>query len=366
MPRSSRRPKNALNSRQMLFAVGGPPSPKSIFLVHIVTDILRRVFGAVTNSPCNTMEQREEHRAPPGPHVLFFDVPEHAVSAYLHAAAYPRLLVLDDFRSTVLFSMAARNMPLVDAVRFVSQSFCSLEPLVADKGVLQVEMPGNMSVADCLDLVARLLGFEPLAWEPARSQMHQDYAHFSQVGDAILGLIQFAKEAGQIASRLDASDLVTLDRLSKAYDPDYEGDVFWPAEILLSGTPPYKPISGTIELVGPARSITFGPYMHLATGCWAATYSFLATDDGPGNIYLFDLIADGEIKFSTQGLITANGKYAVHCEFEVRDALHPVEFRCFIAEGAISGQLKPLGVSFRRIPAVGSSRARPLATKGHL
>ena len=142
--------------------------------------------------------------------------------------------------------------------------------------------------------------------------------------------------------------------------------MFWPAEILLSGTPPYKPISGTIELVGPARSITFGPYMHLATGCWAATYSFLATDDGPGNIYLFDLIADGEIKFSTQGLITANGKYAVHCEFEVRDALHPVEFRCFIAEGAISGQLKPLGVSFRRIPAVGSSRARPLATKGHL
>lgn len=360
MPRSKSHEEHLPETvRPAIFAVGGLPSPLNMLLIHIVGDILRRIHGAVVTCPLNVRDQCDLDAAiNAGQAILvFFDVPDAEVVEFIRDGSFPRLLVEEPFDVAVTYSMAARQIGFIEACRFVSHSMCSLEPLIQQSDVAKIAVQYDVLLASWIDLIAEKIDISADAWMSVRTLMHQDYAHLKTIQDAVFALIYLAEEGAARAKNLTRETRQILDAFNQSYRFGVIDEVFWPAEILLNATPPYEPVSGELSIVGPSRVLTFGPYMHLPAGEWTADYAFETLDNGSGNLYCFDVVTDGAIQFSTQGLINSSGKFLISCDFEVTEPASPVEFRCFIAEGAIGGRLTPLGVTVRRRAEDKSSQA---------
>lgn len=330
-------------------ALGGPPSPRIILTVHFINEILRRSFGDVAAFPFNDVEIIQDlEESPKGARLLYFDVPNRIASDYLLKAPDLKLLMVnDDFNATVEYCMRARKMGVVEACRFVSQSFCCLEPFRLSDSTINVDFVDDMPLAEWILRLVDLVALAPPRWDQACRIMLDDYARYTDTRSARIELVRPADTiAGEEVPC--ESDRQLIDALAAGYGKDSLAEFFWPARLLLSGVAPYPSVEGKIELLGPARVLTFGPYMHLPVGSWHAEYRFETWENDVGNVFSFDVYADGEIKFSDRIALTEGGMFAVKCEFDIANADSPVEFRCFLDEGTIGGYFLPLGVHLVR------------------
>src|SRR5437588_66909 len=70
--------------------------------------------------------------------------------------------------------------------------------------------------------------------------------------------------------------------LARSYDPILRGrklqTTAWPPAAFLLCDPRGAPVDGPIQLVGPARYLTFGPYFSLPAGLWDVEVSLEARD----------------------------------------------------------------------------------------
>jgi hypothetical protein len=355
-PSRPRKRKASLRSQlPQTIAVGGPPSPGSILLIHIVTEIVRHLSGGVATFPVNSAEQFSSGHAGSQnwPLVLFFDVPERSVLKLIEANDFPLLLLEDDYFSTAVYCMTARNLAVAEASRFVSQSFACLDPVFRLERVRTISFAPQSDIVTFIDSVTTMMNIAGPVWNEMRTEFLSRYAHFKTVQEAVLGVVQFAEQAQAKAGQLPREMQELLREQARGFEGHVQHNAYWPAGILLEGRPPYGLVQGPIELVGPARLLAFGPYMHLPPGRWRAEYAFEAVVHGAGDLYGFDVTADSEVKFNTQGMIDRSGLYRIQCEFEIEDAASPVEFRCFLNEGAIGGYFEPKGVTLCRISSIG-------------
>lgn len=106
----------------------------------------------------------------------------------------------------------------------------------------------------------------------------------------------------------------------------------WPREAFLDGDAPGETLPATVEVAGRARILAYGPYLPLPAGDWHAT-AFLGFSPDIGRLP-FILEAD------TGGV-----------DFQVGDALHPVELRLISQDSALEGQLALIEVELKQVPA---------------
>lgn len=331
-------------------AVGGLPSPESIFTIHCVADIAGRTRGAIKVLPFNAAEDSKSlvEATSSEPALLFFDTPDTQSRDLLLATRAPIVVVMGDFAETARFCMVARNLDALQAARFVSQSFSCLEPLRRQDHVRQIVLDRTASLPEWIDQVAAWLGLEPSAWWPDRQQMLADYAAWPTVEAAIHGLVQFADPASAADERLSASTHALFETLGTFYQSSSIDTVFWPADCLLEPGDPAFPVSGAIPLTGPARMLTFGPFMHLPPGRWSASYQFEVDDHPAGNAMEFDVLNGDKVLDSRRARPDGAGKFGFGCEFEIEESRLPVENRAILAEGSIGGFFKPTGIWLKR------------------
>ena len=356
-------PVPALDVAPAAMAIGGPPSPASIFAIHAGSDILARVRGTAQALAFNYGAELDLAAVAGGAGtILFFDVPDAAARAQLvQERDVPILVVADDFATTVTYCMAARQLGLAAAVRFVSHSFACLEALKGAERIVWLPLRADVALADWLDRLAEAIGIDAQDWLRVRDQMLQDYASFATLESAQLHFVHMAREAFAQPLELDHDARTMLESLAADYRFGATDAARWPEAILLDARPPYPAVEGTIDLTGPARVLTFGPYMHLPPGRWRARYGFTTRGNAALNRLEFDIVADGEVKFSQTVWLDANGRFGFDCEFTLDDPSYPVEFRCLLIEGAIDGELRPVGVSMMRQPPTPDWQTRQTA-----
>jgi hypothetical protein len=119
--------------------------------------------------------------------------------------------------------------------------------------------------------------------------------------------------------------------------------------LLFDGTPPHPPLSGTIDLTGPVRALSFGPFLYLPQGDWALQFSFEASLNRTGNTLMFDIFVDDKAKCETEFALIEDGRFTFECEFAVRDPWSTFEFRSHLRRGAIEGRFTPLSLHLRRL-----------------
>ncbi len=328
-------------SRTPLVAIGGYPSPATIFAIHCMTEMLARIGRSVDVVPFNQINRTViSHVQPNREALLFFDVPDAEARAALRDFDGPVCIIAEDFATTVSYSMAARSFDFVQAVRLATQSFAALTTLRRATELSWIQVNLAESLPRWFERLASILGLAAEDWIDVREAMLVDYAPFPSLGDAVVHFVHGARDVDVQRARLSEQDGASLDLLAAAYDRIDAGLVNWPSNVLLAATSPYPPVSGPLDLTGPARLLVFGPYFHLPPGRWTADFEFDAARCESGNMLEFDAIADGEIKCSERVLLRETGSYRLRLRFAVQEPALAVECRCLLAEGALDGHLQ--------------------------
>jgi len=331
-------------------AIGGLPSPESVFTIHCVSEIVRRTQGPANVIPLNTGDDSERlAEANSGePTIPFFDTPDSRAREALLATQAPIILVTGDFAETARFCMAARDLDPLQAARFVSQSFSCLEPLHRHRHVRSVSLDKAGNLAEWIDQVAAWLNLKPSAWQSAREQMLTDYAAWPNVEAAIHALVEFADTTSADREQLPAATLALFETLGRSYRSGSIDSIVWPADSILEPGDPAFPVADAISLTGPARMLTFGPFLHLPPGHWNARYHFEADQHLAGNLMEFDIVNGTNVLVSHRVLVEGAGKFGFDCEFDMQESRLPVENRAILAEGSIGGFFRPAGIWLNR------------------
>lgn len=353
MPPSKAESRVAVVSRRLEaipLVIGGLPSAESIFAIHFAVEIARRVYGQAKAVPLNTGEDGEvlAEEVVGEMTVPFFDTPDNEARSVLTGLKAPIVLIMGDFAETARFCMVARSLDLLQACRFVSQSFSCLEALQGQERVQIVAIDRTTPLPQWIDEVAGWLGLQPSSWETARRQMLSDYAAWTTVAEAMYGLVQPADPSNPAWDVLPPAEHPMLTALGASYRTGSIDRVFWPWECLLDPNKEAVAVEGTIDLTGPARILTIGPFMHLPPGQWLARYQFEIDYQPFDNLLEFDVLNGAEILVSGRAPIDGGGKFAFDCAFEIVDSRLPVENRAILVEGSLGGHFTPIGVWLRR------------------
>jgi hypothetical protein len=140
----------------------------------------------------------------------------------------------------------------------------------------------------------------------------------------------------------------------------------WPVSLFKGSDNPAAPFAGRVELLGPARIIAYGPYLHLTAGQWQAKVVFEVADNHSGNQLCVDVYAE-EILSVITAQLPAQGTYTFQIGFEISNPAKPVELRFHILSGAIEGVFTLSSTSVRRVGEVRSmaaAEAQPMEAAG--
>lgn len=106
--------------------------------------------------------------------------------------------------------------------------------------------------------------------------------------------------------------------------------------MLIDSSAPDKVFSGPVELLGPARFLAYGPYLHLTSGRWRADIEFEISDNLSGNHLYVDAYA-GDILAVVTTPLPASGSFRLPISFTITDPLEPVQLRFQSLSGSIEG-----------------------------
>lgn len=271
------------------------------------------------------------------------DSPDDATVELFRRVGAPVIVVAEDFEDSVRYIQATRRLGLAETLRFLTQTYATLQPVLTSRSSYVVrshhfDMParrflkrvfGFIGVGDeVLDSAFTALGLKD-------GDTVRDYAasHFPMPAE----------------SPLPSDQAHTLRRLAPPYQSLVAGaplrESVWPTELFLDWDRPGQFLHGPIDLTGPARFIICGPYLHLPIGAWRATFVLRLAGNFSGNRLSLDLFC-GEIIGGIVADLPKEGDFALDVDFEIIKAYLPLEARIQILEGAIEGSFELLSVKF--------------------
>lgn len=245
-------------------------------------------------------------------------------------------------------------MSLSDSVRLASRSFCALEPVIRSDLVLKFDARTyQRPVREVLSEIGEFFGAK-------LSETSLDQVADSLIGKEttaslskyLFGAFPAAKPPGASLPRLSSDDRRIVTHLLKPYSAVAAGQSFdrmdWPVSMFMDSADPSRAFSGRVELLGPARFLAYGPYLHLTPGTWSAEVVFEIAENHSGNQLYADVYA-GKILSVINTPLPAQGTYKFAISFDIEDALEPVQLRFQTLSGAIEGVLTFDRVELTRI-----------------
>jgi hypothetical protein len=131
----------------------------------------------------------------------------------------------------------------------------------------------------------------------------------------------------------------------------------WPRSSFRLGTPPQETAPERVELVGPARSVVFGPYLALPTGWWEAELRLYFSEEACRRTFTVDMIAEDLI--GTMRLKpTSAGTFRARMLFHNPRANWPLALRIVLENGAIDGRIGLEAVTLRHARSEHEGRVR--------
>ena len=343
----------------MLLSVFGTPSALMYGGLNLVRNLTELGLGRHQLANANTTDELRKTLADLGSGqeakiVFYSDLPAVDLSALFIKSRAPIVLFLDNFDDAVGYIRESRGMSLADSVRLASRSFCALEPVIRSDRVLKFDAKSYFRP---LGEVLREIG-EFFGAGLSKATLDRVVASLvGEVGQARLSDYLFrtlpeAKPPGASLQRMPPEDRRVVIRLLRPYSAVAAGQSFermdWPIDMFMDSADPTKPFSGRIELLGPARFLAYGPYLHLTPGKWCAEVVFEIAENHSGNLLYADAYA-GEILSVINTPLPPQGTYQFQILFDIADPLEPVQLRFQTLSGAIEGILTFNQVALTRV-----------------
>jgi len=111
----------------------------------------------------------------------------------------------------------------------------------------------------------------------------------------------------------------------------------------------YDTASPWLSMVGPARCILWGPYIHLPLGTWRARVVIAVRDNFSGNVLQIKVVRALSDYAEANTILHASGVFELDMEFQIDEPIDPLEVTFTLKEGAIEGAFRLVGMSFSKI-----------------
>lgn len=289
--------------------------------------------------------------APPEGHqIVVSHFPRDELCRFLAEWQVPTLVLIDAPLRCVAQLVKAGYPNALDAARGVSLSLA----LIAGSGCITTRIVGypehlqRMKASIFVEQLAnKLLGISISAADPAFALLVPDVS--VSVVEAADGYFRLSDAPAMPA--IDEKSATAIDLACSPLVDFIRGkrdiEVVWPIEFFLDATTLQQASPHGVELIGPARCLYFGPYLHLPCGGWAGDVEIGLSADII-DTYLRAEVSNVRVLADFMARGRRAGLFALPIDFVVEDARFGHEVRLFIDRGEIGGRLGLVQVRLRR------------------
>jgi hypothetical protein len=196
-------------------------------------------------------------------------------------------------------------------------------------GMLALASDSGRSPAPCL--VSRTVG------EDAASLCRRVRAALGLAEDMTVppALPQPSRPSGRLAGELADFYLVPLQSYAAGAT---QALLHWPRAGFRLGEPPHETAPERVELVGPSRSLVYGPYLPLPAGWWEVEVRLYFSEEACRRTFSVDMVGEdnvGTIRLKP----TSAGTFRARMIFHNPRADFPLALRVVLEHGAIEGRI---------------------------
>lgn len=333
------------------FAIIGMPGPLTNWLHVLVKSIYQELnqcdFQNVTlDDDLSTQEflanSTSENR------LIVSHFPRTALIERLHTEKIPILIAIQSPHSCVRHQSHANKLTFLDAARLITQSLSLISNIIRTgpylflheghlttstkevtawlSSCLSPDMGVNL--ASVAELVLQRLALNSLDDLHASVDRLQERIDQISETDPIKPEIEFIKEEYELVWK-GINDLIM---------GDTDVEIKWPVQFFYDGNNFAGPAPLIMNMVGPARCLYYGPFLHLPEGEWLGEICLGLSDDARDTQLRVEVYTD---RPQTSFIANANrgGVYSLPIEFEINDSRQPVQLRLFINRGEIEGRI---------------------------
>ena len=346
--------------RPALIAICGTPSPLTRWVAHSAHRMASAAWGAHVFSGANTEEQFLDAlgESTGGPFILLTDVPTRALMDRIVGTFDKILLVEDDPVDVIGFVHAERSVEVWQSVTIASQSLTTLNYLREKLSLPELRRNFySLELGVAERAIGGYLGIEAVEALPGRPAGGIGITAEATVLSAILAEISHAKTPGGYFPEVGPIERDVIAAACRHLENIVRGSSYtraeWPISLFLTcdkkGQPQWQHYSDPIDLTGPARTLLYGPYLHLPVGRWILNGSLSVIGNDSRNVIQID-INSGELGLAkVKAPLPAEGDFSFEIDFAVDEPREPMQLRIHILEGAIEGTLFLSSVKMSRV-----------------
>jgi|APMI01.1.fsa_nt_gi hypothetical protein len=344
----------------MLVALFGTPTDLTQWVLHLINSMLRIKYADAYVIPVvHTADLRREWSNRDGRATLIFsDIPELFMLELILRSGAPVVLCHDEMFEGVDYVMRSRNLNLRDAIRFMSQSYSTLEkayltPSAAIFGPSVRQTKLRRFVTDLAEacriwldaaqidhMISLMTGGDPTGEGTVEDNIAR---HLVPAMTARRGALDpFERD---LAARV-LTPYAAITRGQRLMEVDWPPELFYDWDDLGRSW-----LDVPKDLTGPARILTAGHIMHLPVGWWRATIELEIAENLSGNIIETDFLLGDDSLGGVRSTLPAEGRFSFPIEFDVSDSFPAVQMRMVLKEGAIEGIMRLCSVRIARCAA---------------
>lgn len=320
----------------MLILVLSPPSPASTWAIPLIRSIVQTIHGPTDYFHLSTADRlREDWQARKSDHIMLYtDCPDVEIANILSRNAVQTILLQEDPIAGAHHLRKNMGLDPAAAIRNASSAFATLHDLILNTYDLLpiTELEGNSSEF-FVRQVAEFLGLE-LMDEQIRPLLERN---------ANLPATDAASAVDCDLSHASSNDheaalfAETLQSYRAVFHSHPADQFVWPPSLFFMTDPLGAPLTGDIELTGPARPILYGPYLHLPIGAWEARVQFEVSGNLSGNVLFVEFLAGTRVLSKWRAKLPKVGAFDFVLPFVIEEPRDPLQIRFSILEGAIEG-----------------------------
>lgn len=342
----------------MLIVLLGTPSAVSYGIEMILREIVECLFGNCSHIYATNLDGLRSGISVAAANdqknvMVFSDLPRPEMTSLLVKSGAPIVISSDSFYDLVIYIMRSRKHSIANAIRFASLAICTLSASPVPANVMRISV--GMRDIELTALVGMLVQF--YGFECGDDQFQNIIKSVSVSSNLKTHLQDYIEEKFPLSALhsghhelLSSGQHEMLRKFGIFYDEVLMGynsaTVQWhPSLFLLDHGLAYVE-EEFIELLGPARCLLFGPYLHLPTGRWSAQIEIEILDNASRNTILVEAVTN---RILAQGIFTPpeRGRFRFELIFEIRNSTIAIELRLHLLHGAIEGKLAVLAVALR-------------------
>ena len=327
--------------------VFGPPCPTTLRGVALVRGLVQASLGDhdfIHENEVDGLGRSWQNRSRETC-VFFSDCPDRRIVDVVLSGATPAILFAETPPELVRYAMDAMYFPAFDSVRLVTKHLSIFHDIFVRKDFLMIRRTVG-SIYDVIEAICAT--FRLTVSADARREICRRIVGLDASDTPFMPP---PDDDFRSSDRIDPASRSLMITTLECFQPMYRhrevGVMEWAPTGFLTTEPAGAPYSGPIELVGPARMLIYGPYLHLPLGRWTATIQIEVGDNQSGNVLVVDVFGGVERQMIKANL-PAQGRFEFTMPIVVNDLNAPVEIRFVIAQGAIGGWFNLLGVTVAR------------------